>query len=372
MKSTDVLLKQLYYDPAVGLLSKAKFVAKLRRLHPEIRTAHVAAFVDRQQLQQMNAPRPFKGFFKIVSLPRTFQIDFFFMNDHKHANRNVGAFLVCVDVLSRKMFVYPCKNRTTATILSKVAQLQQDAGMLEGLKGDDEFEVARLREWCEGRGIILSTDVSKHDHADVGDKLGIVDAAVRTIKTRIRNYMLAHNTTKYITVLPALVASYNQTPHLGIGQRTPDDVYGNLAWQYKQYDDMMDYNKRLHALIDLSVGDTVRRRVDRGRFAKETAKFSDQLFTIHELSRFKYRIRDAQGKLQPRKYKNFELLKIKHPALVETAFTVPAGSTGLQKIGNDKEQARRKRALARAGVHAGNIISPSAKRVTRVPARLFD
>jgi len=45
--STDVLLKQLYYDPAVGLLSKAKFVAKLQRLHPEIRTAHVAAFVDR-------------------------------------------------------------------------------------------------------------------------------------------------------------------------------------------------------------------------------------------------------------------------------------------------------------------------------------
>ena len=48
MASTDVLLKQLYYDPAVGLLSKAKFVAKLRSLHPEIRAAHVAAFVDRQ------------------------------------------------------------------------------------------------------------------------------------------------------------------------------------------------------------------------------------------------------------------------------------------------------------------------------------
>ncbi len=135
---------------------------------------------------------------------------------------------------------------------------------------------------------------------------------------------------------------------------------------------MMDYNNRLHALIDLKVGDTVRRRVDRGRFAKETAKFSDQLFTIHEMCRLKYRIKDAQGRLQPRKYKNFELLNIRHPDLVETASTAVAGSTGSQKIGKAKEQARKKRALARAGVRKGNIISPSDKRVRRVPARLFD
>lgn len=134
----------------------------------------------------------------------------------------------------------------------------------------------------------------------------------------------------------------------------------------------MDHNNKLRALVDLRVGDMVRRRVDRGRFAKETAKFSDELFVIHEQTRYKYRIKDAQGKLQPRKYKYFELLRIKQPAMVETASHASAGLAPLQKIHKAQQQARKERATVRAGVKRTNILPPSAKRAKRVPARLLD
>ena len=53
-----------------------------------------------------------------------------------------------------------------------------------------------------------------------GDPQGsVVERCNRTLKTNMFRYFTAHNTLKYIVVLPALVKTYNHTFHRSIQEK---------------------------------------------------------------------------------------------------------------------------------------------------------
>ena len=327
------LLRKLYYDPIFGLLSLSKFKLKVKQKYPQITHREIEDFVKKQELQQINSKSTFQGFFKIVAPPKHFQIDVFFMSSHKQANKGISMFLICIDILSRKMWIFPLKNKTQESLLEGIEKLNKEVGLM-GLEGDDEFSSSKIKKYCEEHSITLLTDVASDDHIDKGNKLGIVDTACRTIKTSIRNYMATHDTTKFINILPALVDNYNDTPHSSLKNKTPDYLWDDRKLQLKYYDKLSRHNKDLTDDIDLSVGDDVRKRVDKGRFDKETAKFSSEIYIIYAKVGNKYVIVSEDGVIQPRKYKYFEL-KAVDPLNVE------GNSRGLKEIEKDKETNRK-------------------------------
>ena len=225
------------------------------------------------------------------------------------------------------------KKRTQESLLEGIEKLNNEVGV-KGLEGDNEFKASKIQKFCDEHSIMLSTDVAADDHIDKGNKLGIVDSACRTIKRSIRNYMATHETTKFINILPALVDNYNDTPHTSLKNKTPDDLWGDEKLQLKYFNKLTDYNEDLSNDIDLDVGDDVRKRVDRGRFDKETANFSSEIYVIYEKVGNKYVIVSEDGVIQPRKYKYFEL-KAVDPLNVE------GNSRGLKEIEKDKETNRK-------------------------------
>ena len=50
----------------------------------------------------------------------------------------------------------------------------------------------------------------------VGNRLGIVDRFIQTLRGRIRKYMTLYKTNKYIDVLPQLVENINNSMNTGI------------------------------------------------------------------------------------------------------------------------------------------------------------
>ena len=78
----------------------------------------------------------------------------------------------------------------------------------------------------------------------------------------------------------------------------------------------------------------MRKRVDKGRFDKETAKFSSEIYIIYAKVGNKYVIVSEDGLIQPRKYKYFEL-KAVDPINVE------GNTKGLKEIEKDKETNRK-------------------------------
>jgi len=292
------VLKELYYSSKTGLISKAKFKLKVKKLHPEITSKEIDDFLSKQELTQISKKGTFKGFHKIVAPPHSYQIDIFFLNAYKRTNKNFGAFLICVDILSRKMFLYPIKDRKTETVLNAIKEFVGDAKKVHMISGDDEFDNKEIVKYCDDNSIRLATNVASDDHISKGDSLGIVDRATRTIKTRIRNYMLTNETTKFINHLQDLVDNYNDTPHSSLKNKTPDEVYNDHSAQDELYEKGNEENKELDDKIDLDIGDYVRKRVDKGKFDKEKANFSKDIYVIDDKDGTKFKLVDSDGHLQ--------------------------------------------------------------------------
>ena len=313
-------LKKLYYDPAYGLLGKAKFIQKVKRSHPDIPTKVVKEFVDKQALQQVNKKKPFKGYYKINAPPKTFQIDLFFLPKYKSTNNNISTFFIAVDILSKKMFMYPMKGRTKDDIMSVVTNFIEEHKP-SGLSGDDEFNMKGLREMLLKTQISLTTDVAADDHFSKGNKLGVVDSATRTIKKMIDNYIISNDSTAFVKDLPKIVANYNDSPHSSLDNKTPDEVYEDKDYQMEMQMINAAYNSALESKVDIDVGDFVRVSVDKSKFQKQTITFSPDLYVVSDKDGYKYRVIDEYGVELKRKYKYFELLKVDPDAIEGTATT---------------------------------------------------
>jgi hypothetical protein len=55
-------------------------------------------------------------------------------------------------------------------------------GLIRGLEGDNEFSSAPIRKCCGDNDIRLDTSVAKEEHISNGNKLGIIDRLVRTLR----------------------------------------------------------------------------------------------------------------------------------------------------------------------------------------------
>ena len=77
-------------------------------------------------------------------------------------------------------------------------------------------------------------------YAEVNDhhKLGIIDRLSRTLREKINKYMLMHNTSRYIDILPDIMHSYNNSYDSSIKMK-PNQV--------KEVDDKINFinNKKI-------------------------------------------------------------------------------------------------------------------------------
>ena len=317
-------LKALYKSSKTGYLSPSKFVLKAKAKYPELTKKQISDWVTQQQTPQITKRTPFKGYFKTIAPPHSFQIDIFFMDNYKHYNK-FGAFLMFIDIISRKMFIEPLKSRTLETVLTGIKKIVAKIGTVNSVFSDNEFDKKGIKDYFKSKDIRFSSIVSKEEHISKGNRLGIVDTATRTIKRLIKRYMLEENTPKFIDVLHDLVENYNETPHSGINNKTPDDVYANEEYQKTYYRKAMEHNAKLQNKIDLEIGDYVRKAVGKTKFEKEKQTFSKELYVIFDIDGYKYKIMDTSGHLLGGRFKYVELQKIDPEKFDVPSFTTILG-----------------------------------------------
>jgi hypothetical protein len=342
----EKLLRDIYYDAARGLGGKQALWRRVQREHPgEFRKAAVMAWVDKQALAQVNtkARSRFRGFFRIVAPPRTFQVDVLHLSRASvGANKDMPMMLIAVDVLSRYMVVVPIKRRAAGMLVTALDALLDKVGRIVGIEGDDEFSAAAVRTWAERHNVLVSTDVARDDHHSAGDRLGVVDAAVRTLKRRIRNFQVANDQLRVgAPALQELVRGYNSADHSALRGKTPEEVWGDEVEQAKLHSRATDHNLALREEVALEVGERVRVRVDRGAFDKEKPTFSSSVYVVDEVDGNKYRVRgEDDGKMARRRYKYFELLPVRGD--------VQGTAAGAGRLAAAAARASKRRVVARA------------------------
>jgi hypothetical protein len=251
----EELLKEIYYNPKTGLLSKTKFKLKINKSNPEIKNKDIEKFLAKQELVQVNGKSQFKGFFKIVAEPFFFQMDIFFISGK--------SLFILIEIASRKMFIYPIiGRRTQENIILLIEKFKKKVKTIKGLSGDDEFSASKIVKYCDDNNILLSTNIAAEDHINKGNFLGIVDAATRTIKSYIRNYKIANDTNVFMSELSNLILNYNNTPHSSLENKTPNEVWDDPEFKEQQLNDGLEHNNNLSEKINLKIGDYVRKKTE--------------------------------------------------------------------------------------------------------------
>ncbi len=168
MSSED--LQNLFYNEAAGA-SKAYFIAKAQEKF-KLKKKDIEAWLKDQEVTQVNK-KVGKGLnLKITAKPRTFQIDIMFYK----IGQSQKAFLLLVDIMSRKAFCYVISgDPNDKKIEEAYMQFLDKVGHVEAIEGDNQFGSKTFTRINEDKKIRLDTSVSAENHFTSGNKLGIID-----------------------------------------------------------------------------------------------------------------------------------------------------------------------------------------------------
>ncbi|KAL3106778.1 hypothetical protein niasHT_014298 [Heterodera trifolii] len=194
--TVDKLLEQIYYD----LRSPASYAGMLKvweeakRRNPRISLHNVYDFLHRQRTYTLFKPRRNK-FPRLKTVPSglhtDWQCDLCIVDTLRAHNDGYRYILVCIDVLSRKIFTAESESKKSEHMIEAFEKVFKKAGVLPNKLYSDaglEFQAKKMIEYWKQKDIIKHIMYSPSLHA------GVVERANRTLKERLYKYFSENNT----------------------------------------------------------------------------------------------------------------------------------------------------------------------------------
>ena len=312
MSVNEKLMTVLYYSPNTEYTSINKLYNKLK--HRGISYDEVKDFINKQEAHQLfKKPKHIKYYFPIVAKYKheILQADLIDISDLASANENYKYILVCIDVFSRFVYAIPLKSKDTQTIIKSMEDIIEltHPKIINCDKGS-EFISNTFKTLMKNNNIEIK-------YVEVGDhkKLGVIDRFVRTLREKINKYLVMHNTTKYINVLPSIIHSYNNSYHSGI-KHTPSEVQDTDEEIIKLTN--RKYNKAKEEETIFNIGDNVRYIINRKAFEKHTLpKWSKSIHSIISKTQHTYTLDNDKT------FKYYELQKVVDVQHLDIPLTEP-------------------------------------------------
>ena len=305
-------LPELLTQPKYALLSKSKLKKALKNNGHNFSAREVDKYHREGEVNQRFARVQFdrSSAFKITSPMGWFQVDVVFFPRYPEENAGITRFLLFENVLSRKAYAYPIQSGSVPDLLKVYKQFLKDAKTVKGLIGDEQFGAKGFVTFNEARNIEVYHDIAANDHITGGDKLGLVDSLCKTIKRLMLKYIAHTDELRWTEWLPTVIGAYNNSPHSSLEDLSPNDVDGNKAFQLGERVKDTAHNTRQLAASNIAPDMKVRIVEAKKAFAKDGPRFSKEIYTTDSLDGFRWKVRNAEGRLQRRRFKAQELLPV--------------------------------------------------------------
>lgn len=278
-------MQDLYYDPEKGFLSADKFARRLKEEGVKVSRKEINRFLQNQRTwqlnKQQNLPSAYSSYWA-AKVGDNYQID---LMDYGRFAVDGKRYILClIDVKSRYANARALSSKDQKRYVDALHEMMDEMGRYPtGVSADQEFNTPAIRK--------LFTDVHPNcqfwfSEPDQLHKNPIVERFHRTLAGRLQRWRQAQENpgiAKWASVLPKIIASYNNSWHRTIHAK-PIDVFRGK-----------DYNRQVIREVDNSftLGDRVRYRLEKPTFRK-----GDRI----TFSRAVYRITGKKGK-------RFELTK---------------------------------------------------------------
>jgi hypothetical protein len=125
------------------------------------------------------------------------------------------------------------------------------------------FQVQQLKKNCDDNDIRLDTSVAKEEHVSNGNKLGIIDRLVRTLRELIEKYydITGHRTDNIKDVMKSIIDTYNYNSHRTLDNKTPNQVFKDNDDQITRHINDSVHNQQVYKTVPFDTGDKVKKMV---------------------------------------------------------------------------------------------------------------
>lgn len=364
-------LREIYYNPDEGYVGFNKFYNKvIKRLskneQEKISKQDIKEFYDTQEINQLNRKVQVKKskFFRIVAPNLSFQMDMFYVpwalkSESEADKKKYHIFMLFVDILSRKAWVYTIPDRTTDSKLTiyslfksdlkndieKLGPNEYQQTLPANISTDNEFK--DIQKSIEADGVRTNMQISKEDHITGGDRLGIIDRLVRTLKNMLMRYVFTHRHYSIPEVMKKLIQNYNNTSHVSLDGLTPNEIFSNRKKRKILWNEARQHNDIIKKSNTFSIGDRVRIYKEGNDFMKEKPRFSNEIYTIVGMKGYKFNVSNGEHELQ-RKLKTNEMIKVDE-------IDKPVDKENIKRLKKQEKEEKIKKKLKRSGVDPSYI-----------------
>jgi hypothetical protein len=312
-------LKWVYYSrdsPACYSGFDRVYEEAIRR-NEEITKADVREFLAKQRTYTLYKT-PVRKFKRLRTVPdglnTDWQADLTQFDKLKNYNDGCAYILVCVDVLSRRIYAEPVERKKAEFIMPAFDAIFERAGLRPWKLFTDrgkEFVNAKMHKYYQRKDILkYEADTHKTLHATMAER------ANRSLKDRLYKYFGERNTLRWIDVLQSFVDAINRSVCRTTGMRPIDVTEANAG----------DLMNRLYPLSKepakgpkFEVGDFV--RVEKRRVLKSSkietkglATFSDIVYVVDKVFENKdppvYKLRDYFNRPQRGYFYEQQLVRV--------------------------------------------------------------
>ena len=345
------LLNRIYRNPNTGYTGIKELYRRAKARDKSITMNKVKTFLMNQYSAQRHKPiKKIRHYLPITAddVNDVFQIDLMDMKNISTMNKNYKWLFVCVDVFSRFAYVVPMKNKNTNEILNASMNILNKVKPNKIMcDNGSEFTSGQFKKLCSDKNIIINyVDVNNHLIPHIGNRLGIVDRFIQTLRQRIQNYCDDYDTNTYIDVLQDIVNNINDSFNSGIGTvpSNPDKLEIEQKLDEKFVDALKERSKN-----DFKIGDHVRCIINKNLFEKGSiAKWSIKIYTIKEEKAHSYLLDNGKW------YKYYQIIKVN--------ITADDKANREDKLRELRRQNTIQRRLKKEGVELNRIIKRKRKR----------
>ena len=297
----DTILAEEYYKSFLG---GEKLYEKLKD-KLDVSKQYVLDWVKKQAVAQQMAPskRRETNHYKITSDASGWQCDIMFFAGLERENAGYFGVVLFEQIASRFAVVYKIKNKDARTVGPIFAAFidKYNPGSISSDNGT-EFKNASVGKICKDAGVEQHF-YEKGSHTS----LGTIDSLTRTLRDRVRKWMLTEVSLKWTAIIETIVDAYNTSVHSTLG-RTPAEAAADGSFMEARHREAIEHNGEVQARMDIAPGDKVRHELVRGVLEKSGTKWSARVYTVERADGLSYVLKG----LEARRFRPWQLLRIEH------------------------------------------------------------
>lgn len=312
----EKLLSELYYSlqSPVSYAGAEKLYQYARKKNNSITRKDVKNWLRSQLTYTLHKPVKLKFSTRpvmVYDIDEQWQMDLVDLSKLSKFNSGYKYLLVCVDILSKFLWIRPLKSKTgeeAASSIKSIFSTKRIPKVLQTDKGTEFFNILVKKVLAENNVKLIYTNSER--------KASVVERLNRTFKGLMYKYFTKTNNHRYIDVLQDLVEKYNNTYHRMIKMKPKDVNKQNVPAVWINL-----YEKRIKpkkGIKPLTIGQHVRISIEKTVFQKRYGQlWTEEVFLISHVilgNPIVYKLKDQAGEPLNGSFYREELQMINEPS----------------------------------------------------------